>query len=213
MIDIVVYGAGGHAMILLDLLERTKSFRIMGLIGADSELKESMMGYPVFKGEEHLDRFLNQGVINVALGIGGLTDNGKRRSVYHKLKSMGFNLPNIIDSSAIVSQYVTFGDAVVVFPGVIINAEVSIGNNVIIATGSSVDHESVIKDHVLVSAGVTIGAGNLIHESALIGLGSKLVSHVAVGKGVLVGAGAVVVKDILEAGTYVGLPARKMSDQ
>jgi len=210
MIDIVICGAGGHAIILLDLLERTNSYRIMGLIGTESELKESLMGYPVFKGEQYLDHFFNQGIIHIALGIGGLTDNSKRMSVYQKLKLMGFILPNIIDSSAIISQYVTFGDAVIIFPGVIINAEVSIGNNVIIATGSSIDHESVIKDHVLVSAGVTIGAGNVINESALIGQGSKLISHVAVGKGVLVGAGAVVVTDIIEAGTYIGIPAKKM---
>lgn len=210
MKDIIVYGAGGHAKILIDIIENSELYRVVGVIGLDNEGTSELMGYRVFKGDSHLDSFFRKGVRNIGIGIGGFTNNTKRKEVYHLLKGKGFTFPNIIDPSATISRHCSMGEANVIFAGVIINTEVTIGNNVVIATGSSIDHEAVIMDNVLVSAGVTIGAGNVINDGALIALGAKVVSRVNIGSDVLVGAGSVVTKDIKEPGVYIGIPARRI---
>ena len=43
------------------------------------------------------------------------------------------------------------------------------------------------------------------------GAGSTVIDHISICDNVMIGAGAVVVKDIMESGTYVGIPARKVS--
>lgn len=211
MKEIIIIGAGGHALILIDIIERTKSFRIAGIIGSDKESAKNIMGYSVYPGDKYLDFFYNQGIRHIGIGVGGYSDNLGRKRVYQKVKALGYNVPNLIDPSAVVSKTVVMGDAVVVFAGVVINTGVSIGNNVIIATSSSIDHETSIEDHVLISAGVTVGAGDRIGEASLIALGSKIISRVNICPETLVGAGAVVTKNITEPGTYLGIPARKVS--
>jgi serine acetyltransferase len=49
-----------------------------------------------------------------------------------------------------------------------------------------------------------------VGDDAFICAGATLINNVSVRKGVTVGAGAVVIRDITEKGTYVGVPARKV---
>lgn len=41
-----------------------------------------------------------------------------------------------------------------------------------------------------------------------LGTGTQIIQGKRIGANVIIGAGSVVVKDILEAGTYVGVPAK-----
>jgi len=52
----------------------------------------------------------------------------------------------------------------------------------------------------------TVKVGN----GSWIGIGSVISNNVNICSGCKVGAGAVVVKDITELGTYVGIPVRKI---
>lgn len=203
---VIVLGAGGHAKILIDIIQVSSQYYVEAIIGNIDEEIDTLMGYSVLKGDHHLTQFFEKGIRNVAIGIGGYTNNEKRKEIYLRLKSEGFDIVNLIHPSAIISSSVSLGDGVVIFAGVILNAEVEVGNNVIIATGSTIDHESKIESHVLVSAGVTIGAGNLVGEGALLALGSKVISRVNIGSGALIAAGSVVVCDVASNSKIYGVP-------
>jgi len=49
-----------------------------------------------------------------------------------------------------------------------------------------------------------------VGKSSWLGIGSVVSNNVNICSGCNVGAGAVVVKDITEPGTYVGVPARRV---
>ena len=51
----------------------------------------------------------------------------------------------------------------------------------------------------------------LFPGAAAIGVGAVVRDFVQIGSNIVVGAGAVVVKDLLEPGTYVGCPARLLT--
>lgn len=206
--EIIILGSGGHAKIVIDILGKLDTYEIVGVVtkGTDCEF----CGYPILGDDAVLPKLYKKGIRNCSMGIGGFTNNSLRKKIFLKGKKMGFNFISAIDPTAIISKTASIGEGVVIFAGVVINPEVLIGNNVIVATGSTIDHESRIEDHVLVSAGVTVGANDLIKEGALLALGSNVISGVTVGENVLVGAGAVVVKDCLEPGTYLGVPARRV---
>lgn len=205
---VLILGAGGHAKILIDIILKSTDYYLEAIIGQDCEPCDLVLGYKILKGDKHLLDYKRKNVNSVAIGIGGYTNNMKRKEMYYKLKDMGFEIVNLIDPSATISPFAKLGDGVVVFAGVVINPDVVIGNNVIIATGSTIDHETIIEDHVLVSAGVTIGAGNLIKEGALLALGSNIISRVVIGQNSLVAAGAVVVNDIPDNTVVFGIPAK-----
>jgi sugar O-acyltransferase (sialic acid O-acetyltransferase NeuD family) len=205
---VIVLGAGGHAKILIDIINLSDEYFLEAVVGREDEPLDFIMGQPILKGDKHLKDYLSEGVTLLTIGIGGYSDNSRRTEVYRMCKSMGFEIINLIHPSAVVAKSVKLGDGLVIFAGAVINPEVTIGSNVIIATSATIDHETTIEDHVLVSAGVTVGAGNTLKEGALLALGSKVISRVVIGRNSLVAAGAVVVKNVPDNTAVFGVPAR-----
>lgn len=209
MEKIVVIGSGGHAKVVIDIIQEMGKYEIIGITSNSIPKGEIFFKHLVLGNDEVLFELMNCGVKKVAMGLGGYRDNKHRKEVYNKVKTMGLEFINVIHPKTIISKSVTLGKGVTVFPGVIINTDVTIGNNVIIATGASIDHETKIGDHVLISAGVTVGAYSIIEDEVLLALGSKIISGVSVGKNSLVAAGAVLVKNIVDDSKVYGIPANE----
>lgn len=205
---ILLIGAGGHAKCMIDILARQCEYQLVGIIGREDESISELMGFQVFKGDAHLEFFWRQGIHKILIGVGGYRNNNTRKDIFFRLKSMHFEIVNLIDATATIAEDVIMGDGVVIFPGVIINPGVKIGNNVIVNNGSIICHDTVVQDHVNISPGVTIGASSSIGEGAFFALGSSAISGVQIGSEILVAAGAMVTCDISEPGVYFGIPAK-----
>lgn len=206
---IILIGTGGHAGVVLDILNEIDQYEIIGVTTKGLNKGDYFKDILVLGDDSVLAEFKKKGIDKVALGIGGFKDNYLRKSIFLYLKELGFEVISVVHPKSIISRTVEIGEGACIFPGVIINSNVRIGNNVIIATGSSIDHETIIEDHVLISAGVTIGACSLIKQEALIALGAKIVSGISIGAETLIAAGAVVVQDIANNEKVYGIPAKK----
>lgn len=206
---VLLIGAGGHAKVLIELIHQSDDYYIEAVIGRNDEIHEEIMGYKILKGDIYLADYKAKGINLVAIGIGGYTNNNKRKDLFRNLKNDGYKIINLVHPSAIVSQSVVLGEGVVIFSGVTINTEVIIGDNTVIATGANIDHETIIEDHVLISAGVTVGAGNIIKQGALLALGANVISRVVIGENTLVAAGAVVVSNVAKDTVVYGIPAKE----
>jgi len=207
LIPLVLAGSGGHAKIVIDIIELVGVHKIIGITTQDSKL-DSFQGYPVLGSDAELPKLFKQGIRYAAVGVGGYRDNERRKIVFSHIKGLGFNVISAVHPSAIIARDVQIGEGSVVCAGVVLNPGVSIGENVIVVTGSLVDHESIVDNHVLIAGGVSVGANVHIQEEALLAIGSTVVSGKVVGKNSLVAAGAVVVKDVDAGGTVMGIPAR-----
>ena len=85
------------------------------------------------------------------------------------------------------------------------------GKGVIINTAATVDHDCKISDYVHVAVGAHLAGNVEVGSGTWIGAGAVVSNNIHICENVTVGAGAVVVSDIEERGTYVGVPARKVS--
>lgn len=207
--DIIILGRGGHARCVINIIEDQDKYNILGITDVNPEADSTFLGYPILGGDDVLKSYLENGVQNVAIGVGGFTDNVGRSRLFQKVKELGFTLPPIIHPTAVVTKRTTIGEGALIFPGVVLD-EASIGANNMVGTASSVDHGSVLGDHVFISAGVTIGANTTVGDHAFFALGCKVISGISIESKILVGAGAVVVNDLKDEGTYIGCPAKKM---
>lgn len=206
--QIIIIGSGGHAKVVIDILNQYHDYQIFGVTSNSLELGSTFFGCRVIGSDEILTTLNNNDYL-IAMGIGGYRNNDLRIRLFKMIKQLGYRFINVIHPSAIISKSSVLGEGVVVFPGVVINTEVKIGNNSIIATGSTIDHESIIGDNVLISAGVTIGAYTEISDNCLVALGAKVISGVKVGQNSLIAAGAVVVNNINDGDIVFGVPAKK----
>jgi serine O-acetyltransferase len=120
---------------------------------------------------------------------------GSRRRGLSPLE-MVFNKLNVVVGGAIIGRGADFGEEFVLIhaQGVVINGAVRGGK------GVHIEHQ------------VTIGAEGrtspVLGDNVFIGAGAKLVGPVNVGSGARVGANAVVVHDVAENTTVVGVPAK-----
>lgn len=68
---IVVYGGGGHAKVLLDLLAAVGGYRVAGMVDDHLEPGSSLLGCPVLGGKEVLSGLVDDGVSMAVNGVGG----------------------------------------------------------------------------------------------------------------------------------------------
>ncbi len=208
MEKVIVIGSGGHAKVVIDILQEMGTFEIIGVTSNSIPAGQNFLSLKVLGDDNSILETVDKSKVKLAMGLGGYRDNTLRTKVFDKMKSQGFAFINAIHPHSFISKSCKLGEAVTIFPGVVLNTETSIGNNTIIATSASVDHETIIGDHVLISAGVTIGAYSKIGNQTLLALGSKVISGLEIGENTLIASGAVVVANTIPNSQMFGVPAK-----
>lgn len=193
---LVIIGAGGHGKVIADIA-LLNGYKEIVFHEIATNIKECA-GFPVV-GPKLPTEFLDDDKI-IAIGA------AKRREMLLKETT---NLVTLVHPSAVISRRVQLGNGVVVMAGAVINSDAVIGDGAIINTGASVDHDCKIGSFAHISVGAHVAGEVTIGDRTWIGAGATVSNNVSICSDCMIGAGAVVVKDILEAGTYVGVPARK----
>jgi UDP-perosamine 4-acetyltransferase len=200
---LAVFGAGGHAKIVIEIAVAAGC----SVIGAlDPDATGNVLGVPVIGPDDALDSLWQDGAIDGAiLGIG---NNALRARLADKARAIQCTLPPIVHPSATVSPTATIGDGTTIGAGAIINAAARIGRDCIINTGAIVEHDCVIGDGVHIAPRSVMGGSCTIGDQTLFGIGAVARPGVRLGASVTIGAGAVIVADIAGGITAVGCPAR-----
>lgn len=199
---LAILGASGHGRVVADTAELC-GWRVQFFDDAHPQLC-SNAHWPVAGGWAQLisELAVFDGVL-VAIG-----NNRIRLAKLIELQSLGVRLPTLVHPSACVSRYAQLAEGTVVFAGVVVNAYAEIGEGVILNTHCSVDHDCVLKPGVHISPGASLAGGVCVGEATWIGIGASVRQLSIIGRNVVVGAGAVVVDDVPDHVTVLGVPAR-----
>ena len=197
----LVYGAGGHATIILDLLGRT-GYEIVGCLADDGPSDREIVPGVRQLGGELLERLFAQGVRTAFVGIGGIESNEPRRRIFDRLLSIGFHLPPLVSSTAHIGIGARLGPATVVCPGAIVGPCVAIGANCIINAGAVVSHHSTVGDHCHITPGALIAGECHVGSGSTIGMGATLLNRAIVGANCLIDNNANIAGKVLD-GTEV----------
>lgn len=198
---LMIIGAGGHGRVLARIAEMTMNYSEISFLD-DADIKVSGE-YPVVGKVSGFPKYIHSHDFFVAFG-----DNALRKKYIESLMKNGANIINLIHPSAVIDKNVSLGKGVAVIAGAIINCGTTIGNGAIINTASSVDHDCIIGDYVHIAIGARIAGEVKIGEQVFIGASVSVIPDITICAGCVVGAGAVVVKNLLEKGTYIGIPAK-----
>lgn len=199
----ILYGAGGQAKVIYDLI--LSNNQLLDYLVDDQPHDNFPHHLKIYKPSREL---IEGRRLIIAIG-----NNRNRERIYHQIRTW-CEFVTIHHSTAHVSRFSEVGLGTVIMPQSSVNAEVSIGNHCIINTGSTIEHECVIEDFVHISPKASLAGNITVKKGAHIGIGACIIQGITVGENAVVGAGSVVLKDVPSNSVVVGNPARiiKMAD-
>lgn len=118
------------------------------------------------------------------------------------------SLSRFVSKHAILLSNVEEG--LYVAPFAFISHGVSLGKCVTINYHVSVGHDTNIGNYSTILPGTRVGGNVSVGERVIIGANACIKERITIANDVTIGMGAAVVKDILEPGTYVGVPAKRI---
>lgn len=197
---LIIYGGGGHAKSLIDLIQAEGKFQIHGIVDDGLQAGGKVLDIPVLGDGTILSDLRRQGIglaVNAVGGIGSITP---RLQVFEKLRQAGFSFPTVIHPRAYVEANAKIGSGGQFFFNAYIGSEVKVGFGCIVNTGAIISHDCVLADYVNVSPGAILAGAVKVNERCLIGMGVTINLNVVVGAGSRVGNSAVVKADVPENG-------------
>lgn len=196
---LAIIGASGHGKVVADIARRN-GYKEIVFLDDDDNIHECG-GYPV------IGKSFEAGTIDadVIIGIGNA---GVRNQMQESITDE--KLVTLIHPDAVIAEDVVMGAGTVVMAGAVINPGTHIGKGCIINTCSSVDHDCTVGDFVHVAVGSHLCGTVNVGDGTWIGAGATVSNNVFICPDCMIGAGAVVIKEIKESGTYVGVPAKRV---
>lgn len=208
MSSLFIVGAGGHGKAVADIAESTGRYsEIFFLDDSAKAVAAGPLGYSI-AGDLSRVGLLADVDADVVVAIGNAR---ARRDVSDLLREAGCRIVSLVHPSATVSRHAAMGKGTVVMPGAVIGPDSRVGDGVIVNTAASIDHDCVVDDYAHVSVGGHLAGTVRIGRETWIGVGASVINNLTICPGCMIGAGAVVVNDIEEPGTYIGVPAKRMS--
>ena len=203
---LLVYGAGGHAKVVIDIIERQGSYDVAAVLDDDAGLKGSdCFGHGVLGGRAELAGLWSAGLRLAIVTIG---ENASRSALAAELSAQGWEFALAVHPHASISRGVEIAPGSVIMAGCVINADARIGAHSIINSGASVDHDCRIAEGVHIAPGCHLCGGVSVGRGTFLGAGSTVTPGVNIGSKVIVGAGSVVIRDVADGSKISGAPAR-----
>jgi sugar O-acyltransferase (sialic acid O-acetyltransferase NeuD family) len=194
---------------LVDEINRLKpEWRILGFLTNRAELVGQRFGaYSILDTDDGFAGREQRCALAIAVGNPGIV-----RAVHDRLRrNAGFTFPNLIHPAASGDwRRICFGTGNIVLNGVAFTSEIKIGSFNQFNPGSTVAHDCRIGDYSVICPGAHLCGAVQIEDEVYVGAGATVIQGLRVARSAMVGAGAVVVRDIVEAGTYAGVPACKL---
>ena len=196
---LIIIGAGGHGKVIADAALKNGYTNICYI---DDHATGDVMGFPIIGTSADIER-LNDGSTDFIIGIG---NNAIRKTVAEKYN---VNWVSIVHPSAQIAFNAEIGKGTVIMANAVVNVCATVGEHCIINTGAIIEHDNVIENYVHISPNVALGGTVRIGSLTHVGIGATVKNNTEICSECTIGAGAVVVKNIKEPGTYVGVPIKK----
>ncbi len=191
---ILLVGAGGHARSCIDVIEQLANCSVYGLIGLESEVGQSILGYSIIGVDSDISSIIGSDC-SALVTAGQIKSADLRIQLFNLLKNIGADLPVLISHRAYVSPHAVIGEGTIIMHGAVVNAGAVIGRNCIINSMALIEHDSVVGDHCHISTGARINGGVSIEDGVFIGSGCCVRQGILIGTRSIIGMGQLILKD------------------
>ena len=205
---LLLLGGGGHCKSIIDSLSGGNTYAGIGIVEKSGIDHAPILGIPVVGTDEDLDKLKREGYTDAFVSLGSIGNTSNRRKLFGLISSLGFDIPNIIDSSAVVSRNSIMGRGLFIGKHAVVNAGSILGDGVIINSSATIEHDCTIGSFAHVSPGVVLCGNVTIGEDAHIGAGCIVRQQVQIGSRAMIGMGSIVLHNVPENTLAYGSPCQ-----
>ena len=207
---LLLIGGGGHCKSVLDSLISINSGVNIGIIDKKEYVGELILGVPIIGRDDDLAMLYNQGYTQAFVTLGSIGSSKNRIRIFNLIESIGFDIPNIIDPTAIISKDVKLGKGIFIGKNSVINSGAYVGNGAIINTSSTIEHDCSVGDFVHIAPGSILCGEVHIGDNTHIGAGSVIKQQIEIGSNTIIGMGSAVLQDIPDSVLAFGNPCKEV---
>ncbi|RPA68413.1 acetyltransferase [Cyclobacteriaceae bacterium YHN15] len=199
----IVGGAGGHAMEVLDILIANEMDDNLFFYDDINPVQVFQEKYSVFNNLDQVKAHFQKDK-RFVLGTG---NPAHRKKLHDLFSSLGGDHIAVVSESSICSKYALF-EMVDVLNLTFIGPNSKIGMGSLVNTGTQIHHEVQIGDFCEVNPGAVILGKVIIGNFTSIGANATILPKIKIGSNVIVGAGCVVTKDVPDGVIVKGVPGK-----
>ncbi len=207
MKHIVIIGARGFGRECYDLFAHKKGhyfqYRIKGFLDDKADALDGTKGYPPILGSVESYEVQKNDVFFCALG-----DPVQRKIYTEIILDKGGEFISCISDYALINPTAKLGVGVFIGAYAILSADVQVSDFSVIHPFCNLGHDSVLGKYSEVEAYVALGGYVEVGELATIHPHATILPRIKIGKEAKVGAGSVVIKQVKDASTVFGVPAK-----
>lgn len=134
-----------------------------------------------------------------------------RCRLHSQLVKAGLTPISLVDPTALLCSSSILGEGIQAMPQAIVHNDARVGRQCILNTRSLVEHDCVLEEGVEIGPGAVLCGRVHVGANSWIAAGATVRPRIHIGRNVIIGAGAVVVCDIPDNVTAVGVPARPLA--
>jgi sugar O-acyltransferase (sialic acid O-acetyltransferase NeuD family) len=207
--DLIVIGDSVFAEIAYEYFTYDSPYRVVAFSVEKAYLKrDALFGLPIVPFEDIAARYAPAAHSFFAANV--YTQNNQLRTrLYREAKAKGYAPASYISPHAFVWRNVQVGEHCFIFENNVVQPFVKIGNNVVLWSGNHIGHHSTIHDNCFFASHVVVSGGCHIGEYSFLGVNATVANDLSIGNNCIIGAGALVISDVDDNQTVVGLWKKK----
>ena len=208
MKKIVLVGAGGHALSVIDSIQSKGDYEIFGITDLGNGVGEQVLGCEVIGNDAVLKSVFKRGVKYAFVTVGSIGNTSLRKKLIKQLKLIGFSLPSIIDASSNIGSDVLMGEGALIGKNTVVNAMSTVGDMAIINTGAIVEHGCYVGAFAHIGPGAVLCGDVKIGADTHVGANATVIQGVNIGHDSMIGAGSIVIHDVPSKVIAFGNPCK-----
>jgi sugar O-acyltransferase (sialic acid O-acetyltransferase NeuD family) len=207
---ILLIGGGGHCKSVIDTLIRSDQYDEIGVIDKEENVGESILGVSIIGCDDELPKLYREGFKEAFVTVGSVGNPKLRIKLFNTLGKIGFNIPNIVDSTALISNEVKLEKGIFVGKNTVINAGCFIKNGAIINTSAVIEHDCLIEEFSHIGPGALLCGEVRVGENTHIGAKSVIRQQIKIGSNSIIGMGSTVLTHIGNDVVAYGSPCKEV---
>ena len=110
MKNIVIFGSGGHCKVIIDIIEKSNRYNLVGIIDKYQEKGKIFFDYEIIGWDEGIEVLIKN--YNIECGVIGIGDNSRRKKVVEYVYQIcsNFKFETLIHPKSNIGKNVIIGD-------------------------------------------------------------------------------------------------------